>query len=53
MSSLTNFAIAGPGSVGTLIAEALLAAKAAGHVNQVLVLTRPVRSYCAHTRLHR
>ena len=43
MSGLKNFAIVGAGAIGRFIIRQFLKEKAAGAVNQVVVLTREVR----------
>ncbi len=42
MSGYTNFAVVGAGDIGRFIVEQLLKDKAAGIVNEVVVLTRQV-----------
>ena len=44
MSGFKNFAIAGVGHIGGPILDELLKAKAAGTVDKIVVLTRPVRA---------
>jgi hypothetical protein len=43
MSGFKNFAIVGAGNVGGFIVEELLKQKAAGSVNEVTIVSRPVR----------
>lgn len=42
-STFTSFAVAGAGTIGSLIAEALLKHKDAGKIKEVFVLTRAVK----------
>jgi pyrroline-5-carboxylate reductase len=44
MSGYKNFAVVGAGNTGSLIVRQLLKDKAAGTVNEVVVLTREVSS---------
>jgi pyrroline-5-carboxylate reductase len=43
MSGYTNFAVVGAGAIGNYIIQQLLKDKAAGIVNNIVVLTREVK----------
>jgi saccharopine dehydrogenase-like NADP-dependent oxidoreductase len=43
MSGFKNFAIVGAGNVGGFIVEELLKQKAAGSINEISIVSRPVR----------
>jgi pyrroline-5-carboxylate reductase len=43
MSGFKKFAIVGAGNIGGFIVEELLKQKAAGSVEEIIVVTRPVR----------
>jgi hypothetical protein len=43
MSGYTNFAVAGAGAIGSYIVQQLLNDKAAGIINEVVVLSRQVK----------
>jgi hypothetical protein len=43
MSGFKNFAVVGSGNVGGFIVEELLKQKAAGSINEISIISRPVR----------
>jgi saccharopine dehydrogenase-like NADP-dependent oxidoreductase len=47
MSGFKNFAIVGAGNVGSFIVEELLKQKAAGRINEISIVSRPVRPFLA------
>jgi hypothetical protein len=51
MSGYKNFAIVGAGTIGNFVIRQFLTEKAAGTVNQVVVLTRQVSPPCIFARL--
>ena len=53
MSGFKNFAIVGAGNVGGFIVEELLKQKAAGSIDEISIVSRPVRPRCSHRRLTR
>lgn len=51
MSNFRNFAITGAGKVGSFIVEELLKQKAAGAIDEITIVSRPVRHVAQSFRL--